>query len=183
MILYLESSDYFENLNSISPFQKLDNYYYSTVVLLERYAYNLLVNSLLSNRRFQINSGFVFEDMISSVLEANGFEDLGITRIGRKEFDVVALRNADKIYNFQCKNNYYDIASVDRDSKRMISMNKRLCSYYEKALNKEKAREHLLIDKVGIKNIEHFVVSRFPVITRNPRIINFNVFENRLKEL
>ena len=190
--LYNQSVEYFENLNSISPFQKMGDNYYSTIVLLDRYAHNLVLNALLRNRRFQVNSGFVFEDKVSSILEDNGFKDLKITRIGRKEFDVVAIKSKqfnieaskdDKIYNFQCKNNYYDISEVSSSAKILAGLNRRLCSYYEKALLKEEKREQLLIDKTGLDEIEHFIVSRFPVISSNSNIINFNRFEYVVRDL
>ncbi|WP_177764486.1 hypothetical protein [Flavobacterium sp. I3-2] len=178
--LYDESSDYFEILNSVSPFQKSNNKYYTTVVLLNRYAYNLILNDLLSNKKFQINSGFIFENRISEILENNGFIDTKITRINRKEFDVVTIKN-NKIYNFQCKNNYYNICDVNKNYKIIANLNRRLCKYYEKAILKEKKRENLLIDKLNITDIEHFVISRFPVITRDKNIINYNNLENWLK--
>jgi len=178
--LYNESNEYFTNLNSISPFQKLNKTYYTTVVLLNRYAYNLILNDLLSNRKFQINSGFIFEDRISIILELYGFTDTKITRIKRKEFDVVTIKN-NKIFNFQCKNNYYNISDVNYNFKVIANLNRRLCKYYEKAILKEKNRENLLKDRLEINNIEHFVISRFPVITKNEKIINFNNLENWLQ--
>lgn len=174
------TSDYFEALNSYSPFQKIGDNYYSTVVMLTRLAYRRLSQSLLKNRSFQINSGFVFEDKVSNVLESNGFKLTNITRINRKEFDVVTIRD-NKIYNFQCKNNYIDISRVDYNYKLIGRYNNRLCKYYEKALIKEENRENLIIKKLGIKEIEHFVISRFPVITRNERIINFRNLEKTIK--
>lgn len=178
--LYNDSVEYFTNLNSISPFQKSNKKFYSTVVLLNRYAYNLILNDLISNRKFQVNSGFIFENRISEILESNGFIDAKITRINRKEFDIVAIKNG-KIYNFQCKNNFYNISDINRNYKVITGLNRRLCKYYERAIIKEIKRENLLIEKLGISNIEHFVVSRFPVITRNEKIINFNSLDEWLK--
>jgi|GEM_PF-4931009 len=37
LVLYLDSDDYFENLNSYAPFQKVDGVYYTTVVLLTKF--------------------------------------------------------------------------------------------------------------------------------------------------
>lgn len=174
------TTNYFEALNSYSPFQKHEDNYYSTVVMLIRLAYRTLSKSLLKNRSFQINSGFVFEDKVSKLLESNGFKLTDITRINRKEFDVITIRNS-KIYNFQCKNNFIDISRVDYNYKLIGRFNNQLCRYYEKALIKEENREHLIIKKLGIKEIEHFVISRFPVITRNERIINFRNLEETIK--
>lgn len=170
--LYCQSSDYFENLNSYSPFQKVEKKYYSSVVLLARFATRTLSQSLLKNKTFQIHSGFVFEDKVSKILENKGFRPTDITRINHKEFDLITIKN-NKIYNFQCKNNYIDISRVNFDYKKIGRFNMRLCKYYESALIKEKNRESLIKEKIKINNIQHFVISRYPVITRNERIINF----------
>lgn len=49
--------------------------------------------------------------------------------------------------------------------------------FHETALWKEEGREHLLKEKIGIEKVNHFVVSRFPVITDNERVIPFNRFD------
>tara|TARA_R110002051_G_scaffold325691_1_gene430236 strand:- start:643 stop:2154 length:1512 start_codon:yes stop_codon:yes gene_type:complete len=175
--LYLESDDYFENLNNYAPFQKVDGKYFTTVVLLTRLVYRTLSQSLLKNRTFQINSGFVFEDKASKILEEKGYAPTGITRINHKEFDLITIKDGE-VYNFQCKNNYIDISRVNYDYKKIGRFNKRLCRYYEKALIKEEKRESLIKSKTGIDKITHFVISRFPVITRNERIINLTDLEN-----
>ena len=173
LLLTNPTAIYFEALNSFTPFQKADHRYFSTVVFLTRLVYRTLSRSLLNNRSFQINSGFVFEDKVSVVLAEYGFTITGITRINHKEFDLITIKN-NKVYNFQCKNNIIDISRVNRDYKKIGRLNNRLCSYYEKALEKEAKREKLITDKTGIKDIQHFVISRYPVITRNSRIINFS---------
>ncbi len=177
LVLYLDSDDYFENLNSYAPFQRVDGVYYTTVVLLTKFVYLTLSKSLLKNRAFQINSGFVFEDKTSKILKNKGYLPTGITRINHKEFDLITIKN-NKVYNFQCKNNYIDISRVNYDYKKIGRLNQRLCKYYTKALEKEKNREDLIKEKTGFDDIAHFVVSRFPVITRDERIINFNVLES-----
>ncbi len=177
LILHLDSDDYFENLNSCAPFQKVDRVYYTTVVLLTKFVYRTLSQSLLKNRAFQINSGFVFEDKTSQILERKGYLPTGITRINHKEFDLITIKDG-KVYNFQCKNSYIDISRVDYDYKKIGRFNQRLCKYYEKALTKEVRREEMIKNKTGINDIFHFVISRFPVITRNERIINFNALES-----
>jgi len=170
--LYRTSDDYFENLNNYAPFQKVDNQFYTTVVLLTRFVYRTLSQSLLKNRTFQIHSGFIFEDKASKILEAKGYVPTGITRINHKEFDLITIKD-NKVYNFQCKNNYIDISRVNYDYKKIGRFNLRLCKYYENAIIKEEKRESLITSKTGISDIEHFVISRYPVITRNKRIINF----------
>jgi len=173
IVLIIEQNDYFENLNSYAPFQKVENTYYSTVVLLSRFAYRTLSQSLLKNRSFQINSGFIFEDRTSKILKKKGFIPTDIKRINHKEFDLITIKR-NKVYNFQCKNNYIDISRVNYNYKLIGRFNNRLCRYYEKALEKEENREKLIAKKTGIADIEHFILSRFPVISRNKRIINFS---------
>jgi hypothetical protein len=45
---------------------------------------------------------------------------------------------------------------------------------YERALVKERNREHLLQMKLASGAVQHMVVSRFPVVTNNLRIVVFN---------
>lgn len=176
LTLSTKTDDYFMALNSFAPFQKLGDNYYSTVVLLTKFVYRTLSLSLLGNKTFQIHSGFVFEDKVSKILEEHGFAPTNITRINYKEFDLITIKK-NKVYNFQCKNNFIDISRANHDYKTMGRYNKQLCRYYEKALVKEEKRETLVIKHTGIKDIEHFVISRYPVITRNSNIINFTDLE------
>ena len=175
--LYDPSTDYFDNLNVFTPFQESKGFYYSTVLLLTRLVYRTLSHSLLRNRTFQIHSGFVFEDKVLKILESKGFVSTGITRINHKEFDLVTVKN-EKIYNFQCKNNLIDISKVNFEYKKIGRLNKRLCRYYENALIKEEKREELIKTETGLNDIEHFVISRYPAITRNSRIINYTNLSN-----
>jgi hypothetical protein len=176
LTLSTQTTDYFTALNSFAPFQKLGANYYSTVVLLTKLVCRTLSLSLLGNKTFQIHSGFVFEDKVSKILEEHGFAPTNITRINHKEFDLITIKK-DKVYNFQCKNNFIDISRVNHDYKTIGRYNRQLCRYYEKALVKEEKRENLVINQTGIKDIEHFVISRYPVITRNTNIINFTDLE------
>ena len=179
--LKLQTSDYFTALNSFAPFQKITNHYFSTVVLLTKFVYRTLSLSLLQNKTFQIQSGFIFEDKVSKMLEEYGYAPTNITRINHKEFDLITIRN-NKVYNFQCKNNFIDISRVDYNYKLIGKFNRLLCRYYEKALLKEEQRENLILSKTGINEIEHFVISRYPVITRNCKIINFKDLEHWMKK-
>ena len=95
------------------------------------------------------------------------------TRIDRHEFDVVTVRDG-VIWNVQCKNNFVDLARVDSDARRFARYNATLVRAYERALTKELNREHLLKLKLSLEAVQHMVVSRFPVISDNPRIIPFS---------
>ncbi len=177
--LVSESSNYFVLLNGFFPFQNCGNAYYSTVQLLSRFVYQTLSLSLLKQKSFQINSGFLFEDKSAQILEEHGFKCTGVKRINRKEFDLIAIKD-DVVYNFQCKNNLIDVSRVDNNYKKIGRLNKTLCRYYEKSLQKEKDREGLIMKNTGYDKVEHFIISRYPVISRNNRIINYKDLDHRL---
>lgn len=179
--LTVAGTSYAEVVNDYAPFQKFNGKCYSTVVLLARFVYRTLSGALMRNRSFMINSGFVFEDKVQKTLKKAGYHCTEITRINKKEFDLITTKNG-KIYNFQCKNNHIDIAKVDTNYNLMARLNKRLISYYRKSIVKEVNREHLVKAKVGLTDIHHFVVSRYPVITRDTDILNFNTLDNWLKK-
>jgi hypothetical protein len=93
-----------------------------------------------------------------------------ITRINRHEFDVVTVRDG-VIWNVQCKNNFVDLARVEADAHRFARCNSMFVRSYERALTKERNREHLLKAKLSLDAIQHMVISRFSAISDNPRIV------------
>ncbi|YCM44294.1 hypothetical protein V2O64_23605 [Verrucomicrobiaceae bacterium 227] len=123
-------------------------------------------------RLHQIRSGFIFEKSVKESLIAQGFYVTDITRINRKEFDVVATLD-NVIYNVQCKNNLIDLSKIEGSPKLFARYNRRLERAYEAALLKEENRENLLKEKLGLSDIKHFVLSRFPIATTNPRVLAF----------
>lgn len=52
-----------------------------------------------------------------------------------------------------------------------------LTNYYSRALKKERGREHLLKQELGMDKVVHYVVSRFPVIGADAAVINYNQIE------
>lgn len=164
---------YFQALSTYAPLVMVEGTYRSTVTLLSRFAYWWRARTLDRIKRFQIRAGFLFERTVSAELKAQGFNLQNITRINHREFDVVTTRGG-TIWNIQCKNNFTDLDRVDTDALRFARYNRGLVRAYERALEKERAREQLLTSKLALKRIEHVVVSRFPVLTTNPRIIPFN---------
>ncbi|AKQ41546.1 hypothetical protein CP97_05190 [Aurantiacibacter atlanticus] len=165
-------ADYVACTNAIAPFIRLDGAHISTVTLLSRFLYYWKTACLNRQRRFQIRSGFIFEDNVNAALAKQGFAVTDVKRINRKEFDVVATLDQ-VIYNVQCKNNLIDINRIETDPVRFARYNCRLDRYYGKALAKEEAREHLLKERLGLSKVRHFLLSRFPVVTLNPRVIPF----------
>ncbi|WP_316859490.1 hypothetical protein [uncultured Cohaesibacter sp.] len=170
LLLTFTNDDFISALNSYAPFVRAGCEIRSSVTLLGRFLYNYKNICLYRKRRFQIRSGFIFEDRIKNELVKQGFKILPVKRIKRKEFDVIATRD-NVCFNVQCKNNLVDPSWVDLNPKRFIKTNRILERYYERAIIKESSREQLLRDHLGFERIEPFVVSRFPIVTNNARII------------
>jgi len=167
------AATYMDCLSSYAPFLMIDGRLESTVTLLSRFIYSWRAYILDRRKRFQIRAGFIFEDLVKAALEKQGFVVQDIVRINRQEFDVVALREG-VVWNVQCKNNFVGLSSVDSDAVAFARYNRGLVLSYERALVKERNREHLLKMKLATDAVQHMVVSRFPVVTNNPRIVVFN---------
>lgn len=176
--LYREMFDFYDIQNSRYGFVKNDGNYHSTYFMLIRFYINYIEKILRRNKTFQIDSGFVFEAKVADMVKKYGFEvQKDCKRINHQEFDVVCIKN-DTIYNFQCKNNYTSVASIGvRENELAARYNRQLMRYYEKAMQKEKDREHLLVNKLKIGKIKHYVFSRFPIITDSEHVIPFNRLE------
>lgn len=171
------SGDYAPNTNAFEPFIDVGDAVVSNVNMLSRFLYAFKNVHLESRRRFQIHAGFIFEDMVRRELQRMGFNVTDIRRINRKEFDVVTTVG-DVIYNFQCKNNWVDLTKVESNRTLYVRYNRALANYYAKALEKERRRESLLKDTLGLEKAEHYVISRFPVITLNERIVCYNKIQH-----
>lgn len=181
--LVCDSDSFDDMLNSRPAFFRFDKTYYSTVLLYQRYMVNAVQHLLDKRKQFQIDSGFVFEKEVKALLYRYGYDVKDVKRIKRKEFDVVCVKD-NVIFNFQCKNNSVSVSEQGDDwLKRTCNAIRRLNRYYEKALKKEDDREDLLKEKLGLSTVQSYVISRFPVITRNPRIINYNQLELRLNSI
>ncbi|MER8601224.1 hypothetical protein NKH09_25715 [Mesorhizobium sp. M1339] len=173
LLVNRSASDYAPNTNAFEPFIDVGKADVSNVNLLSRFLYAFKNIHLGSRRRFQIHASFIFEDMVKRDVERLGLTVTEIKRINRKEFDVVATRH-DVIYNLQCKNNWIDLGKVESNRGLYVRYNRKLTNYYIRALAKEERREQLLKDRLGLDRIEHRVISRFPVITTDSRIVNYN---------
>ena len=164
---------YAEQTNAHQPFVSVEGVLSSNVRLLSRFFYDFRNRHLAMNRRFMIHSGFIFEDMVKTDLAEMGFEVTDAKRVEGREFDVVALKG-DVIYNFQCKNNGLNLFQVESAPRRLARANRRLVSYYRRALKMERARQGLLQAHFGKSEIRHYVISRFPVMTDEPNNIPYN---------
>lgn len=172
-LLCVDTASWPDAVRTYRPFIRTENEYVTNLNLMARFLYYLSNHILEKSKKFQINSGFVFEKKVSRLLAEFDFKVKDIKRINRKEFDIVTTLKG-TIYNFQCKNCLIDLSLIGRDRKLFVRHNRRLVKYFEKAIDKEKGREKLLINKIGLDRIKHFVVSRFPVITDDARIMNYN---------
>lgn len=171
--LICHEDSYMKCLSSYAPLVRLNNRYFSTVTLLSRFMYFWRAQVLEQSKRFQIRAGFIFEDAVKLELAKQGFVVQNIVRINHQEFDVVTIRNG-IIWNVQCKNNFIDLDRIYSDVDTFACYNHKLVWAYKRALLKERNREHLLKQKLSLETIQHMIVSKFPVITDNPRIVVFS---------
>lgn len=181
--LYKDMSGYFEVSASRYPFYRIGETYYSTILFFQRYIVNAINKSLERKKKFQIDSGFVFEKRVIDIVTDYGFVyHKTCKRIEHKEFDVVCVKDG-CIYNFQCKNNYINVQNFNTNwIKKVARKHRSLARAYDKALDKEYNREDMLKQELDIDRIESYVITRFPVITPNPRVISFNVLPVYLED-
>ena len=171
------ATEYMACLSTYAPILLIDGVFRSTVTLLSRFLYHWRAQCLDRQKLYQIRTGFLFEKAVAEELTRQGFAVQDITRINRHEFDVVTLRDG-VIWNVQCKNNFIDLKLVDTDAHRFARYNAMLVRAYERALTKERNREHLLQAKLSLEAVQHMLVSRFPVISDNPRMVPFSRIAN-----
>ncbi|WP_116357888.1 hypothetical protein [Cupriavidus taiwanensis] len=172
MRLVVDCGDFVQNTCTHAPFTAVGETVVTSVVLLSRFAYHWKNVCLNRVRRYQIRSGFIFEGTLKKALEAQGFKIQDIKRVNRAEFDVVAVLEG-VIYNLQCKNNLVDLDRIETDVKKFARYNRTLDKAYAAALDKERGREQVLMTKLGLNKVKHYVISRFPVATDNPNVFAF----------
>ncbi len=95
------------------------------------------------------------------------------------EFDVITVRDG-VVFNFQCKNNYLDISNIKTEHSDFKRRNNKLVKSYVSAYEKEVKRQKEISDELKMDKIKHFVISRYPVITRIDYIITYQNFESWL---
>ncbi|WP_299751258.1 hypothetical protein [Devosia sp.] len=129
--LVASSKTFVEPLNSYPAFVTVGGELRGTVTLLSRFLYNFKNVCLYRSRRFQIRSGFIFEQRVKDELARQGFAVQPVKRIDRKEFDVIATRGG-VIFNVQCKNNLVDPSWIDLNPARFVRTNQTLERYYQR---------------------------------------------------
>lgn len=159
-------SGYMDGLSNYAPFILVDDTLHSTVSLLSA-SCTTGARTLDKRKRYQTRTGFIFESVVKNRLTEQGFAVQHIRRISRREFDVVTVFEG-VVGNVQCKNNFVELANVDADARRFARYNRALVLAYEKALAKERNREHLLRERLAIDEVELWWSRRFPssAITR-----------------
>ncbi|CAM5775534.1 hypothetical protein LMIY3S_05072 [Labrys miyagiensis] len=164
--------DFGAALNAHQPFVHIDDQLVTNVTLLTRFINDWKNVVLARQKRFQIRSGFLFEKKVREILEEAGFVILQVRRIQRREFDVVTTKG-DAIYNFQCKNTFIDSRLIEGQPARYARYNNAVVRSHRRALAKERGREQLLKDELGLSAVHHYVVTRFPVLCDDRDIIPF----------
>lgn len=170
--LIYSGKGYSDAINSFAAFILVGRTYLTTVTLLSRFAYNWKTICLNKIKRFQIRSGFIFEAKVKEELAKQGFDISDVKRIDGSEFDVLAIRDG-VVYNVQCKNNLVDLARMENDPRLFARYNRGLDRYYADAIRKEEARELLVRRKFGASTVKHIVLSKFPVASKNGRVLAF----------
>lgn len=167
-----EGTDFSVAINGHQPFVRIDDQLVTNVTLLIRFVNDWKNVVLARKKRFQIRSGFLFEKKVSELLGSAGFSVAKVRRVKRREFDVVAIKE-DVIHNFQCKNVFIDGRLIEGQPARYARYNNAVVRSHQRALAKERGREQLLKDELGLPNIHHYVVTRFPVLCDDVDIIPF----------
>lgn len=171
-LLIHEGDDYATAINSYQPFVRIDDQLVSNLNMLTRFMNDYKTVALSPQKRFQIRSGFIFEKKVKEILANAGYTVTDITRVEGREFDVVTTKDR-VIHNFQCKNTFIDTRLVEAQPAKYAMLNRRILRTYRRAIKKEIDREHLLKTSLGLTEIRHYVISRFPVLTEDTDIIAF----------
>lgn len=174
-------ADYSGAINGHQPFVRIDDQLVTNVTLLTRFINDWKNVVLARKKRFQIRSGFLFENKVREILKGTGFTVSKVRRIQRREFDLVTTKNS-VIHNFQCKNTFIDGRLIEGEPARYARYNNAVVRSHRRALDKERAREQLLKDELGLSDIRHYVVTRFPVLCDDVDIIPFAQLKARVAQ-
>lgn len=175
-------SNVYEAINDYTPFIKTEDYYYTNATLVSRYIANRTSNTCEKNKKYQIHSGFIFEQRMKNEFNKNKYDLIDIKRTHtHREFDVIIKdKSTFNIINIQCKNfaiNLYNYRSDISFAQRRLG---RVMSRLQAALQKEISRESALINELQLRNIQynkikHIVVSK-QQIPSNDDIMDYSHF-------
>ena len=142
---------YSKAMNTCAPFVMINGNVQTSVTFLTGFVNQLQAKVLTHNKSYQADTGACFVRKVSEALVENGF-----VVIASQAFELVATKN-NSTYRFHLKNNLIDLVRVENDYKKMGRLNRLRIRQYGKQLAEKQ-----------------FVISRFPVLTSIPGIINFS---------
>ena len=159
---YLLVSDYNYSkvINTCAPFVVINGNVQTSVTFLTGFVNQLQAKVLTHNKSYRAYTGACFVRKVSEALMENGF-----VVTASQASELVATKN-NSIYRFHLKNNLIDLVRVENDYKKMGWLNRlRIRQYGKQPAEKQ------------------FVISRFPVLTSTPGIINFSSLWESLQEI
>ena len=161
--------------------------YYLMSYPVPRWSIILLDENAEPKKSYQIQMGFIFEKEVKSLMKKYGLDVLEVKRIkdskesqySNREFDVLINYN-DKIYDFQCKNYKLNYNPNPSELKLLKRKHNEVLRRVIAGLEDENEKIEVL-EKKYKKEIEFYIISRFPILTKNPRVITYNKLEEWLK--
>lgn len=182
----IEKTDAFGSFSTYKPIIKLKNYYYLMPHQVPKWFILLCENNAEPSKSYQIQMGFNFEDEVKRIMAAYKLVVLDVKRLkdtedseyANREFDVL-VDIGDTIYDFQCKNYRFNYNPHPLEMDTLRKEHDLVLKRIKAGLDDEEGKKDVLFKKYK-KNIEFFAISRFPLFTRNPKVISFNVIDEWL---
>jgi len=150
---YLLVSDYNYSkvINTCAPFVVVNGNVQTSVTSLTGFVNQLQAKVLTHNKFYQADTAACFVRKVNEALVEHGF-----VVTASQALELLATKN-NSTYRFHLKNNLIDLVRAENDYIKMSRLNRlRIRQYSQQATEKQ------------------FVISRFPVLTSTPGIINFS---------
>jgi len=179
-------SDALHSLFIEKPILSLNSELYLMPYAVPKWGILLLEEYAELNKSYLIQMGFIFENEIKNLMTQYGLHVIDVKRIKDKadskyknrEFDVIVEFN-EKIYDFQCKNYKFNYnPSPEEISTLKCNHNTVLRRVLAGLYNEEEKRE--LLEAKYQKEVVFYAISRFPIITKEEKIIIFKDLEKWL---
>jgi len=161
--LVSSNSNYSTAIHSYPPFELINGYAQATVTSLTEFAGLLELKILSRNRQFQADTKAAFESKVAEFLKQNGFEQTSLQPVSDRECNIVATKD-NSTYTFYLKNNPVDVIRIGSDYKQTARLNTLRVNHYQKQLTAATTQS-----PTG----KHIIVSRTPVLTPLPGIVNY----------
>ena len=149
--LLVADYNYSKVINTCAPFVVINGNIQTSITFLTGFVNQLQAKVLTHNKSYQTDTGACFVRKVREALVENEF-----VVTASQASELVATKN-NSTYRFHLKNNLIDLVRVENDYKKMGRLNRLRISQY----GKQTAQKQ-------------FVISRFPVLTSTPGIINFS---------